>query len=352
MASFSSRYRPGDWVRIRSKEQILRTLDASGELDNLPFMPEMLRYCGKRFPVFASAHKTCDTVNKTGGRRMRNAVHLEGLRCDGAAHGGCQAQCLLFFKEAWLEPAPDDIVRMPVQTEADDQASEATLTQHAARFLADESEPTYACQATRLFDATDSMSPASPAQYAADVSSGNVPFATALKILFLTWVFNLRHLKVGWRVSCALYDRAHRVLMGGAPPHLEGTIPSGKPTPKLELNLQVGEIVEVLPKEQIVATLNTNNQNRGMAFDKEMVRYCGQHLKVTARVTHIVNEQTGKMLKFPTASLILEGVYCTSQYSERRLLCPRRIVPYWREIWVKRVSSDSGEIGSTALSHE
>ena len=111
MASFSSRYRPGDWVRVRSKEQILRTLDASSELDNLPFMPEMLRYCGKRFPVFASAHKTCDTVNKTGGRRMRNAVHLEGLRCDGAAHGGCQAQCLLFFKEAWLEPAPDDIVR-------------------------------------------------------------------------------------------------------------------------------------------------------------------------------------------------------------------------------------------------
>ena len=40
--------------------------------------------------------------------RMRNAVHLEGLRCDGQAHGGCQAGCLLYWKEAWLRRVPSD----------------------------------------------------------------------------------------------------------------------------------------------------------------------------------------------------------------------------------------------------
>src|SRR5436190_18027606 len=94
MNRFRSRYRAGDRVEVKSREEILATLDHEGALDKLPFMPEMLRYCGERLTVVASAHKTCDTVNKTGGRRMHDAVHLEGLRCEGSVHGGCQARCL------------------------------------------------------------------------------------------------------------------------------------------------------------------------------------------------------------------------------------------------------------------
>jgi len=77
--------RAGDWVEVRSVEEILATLDDLGSLDGLPFMPEMLQYCGRRFQVFKSAHKTCDTIATYRNRRMNNAVHLEGLRCDGAA---------------------------------------------------------------------------------------------------------------------------------------------------------------------------------------------------------------------------------------------------------------------------
>ena len=95
--------RAGEWVRVRSKAAILSTLDQDGQLQGLPFMPEMFAYCGKRFRVWKRAHKTCDTVNKTGGLRMTAAVHLEDTRCDGQAHGGCQAECLIFWKEAWLE---------------------------------------------------------------------------------------------------------------------------------------------------------------------------------------------------------------------------------------------------------
>src|ERR1700675_2894438 len=46
-----SRLRRGDVVEVRSEEEILRTLDPSGKLGALPFMPEMLRFCGKRFRV-------------------------------------------------------------------------------------------------------------------------------------------------------------------------------------------------------------------------------------------------------------------------------------------------------------
>jgi len=97
----AAKLRPGDLVEVRTKAEILATLDEQGRLDGLPFMPEMFAFCGKRFQVFKRAHKTCDTVFPVRGRRMKDAVHLE-TRCDGAAHGGCQAGCLLFWKTAWL----------------------------------------------------------------------------------------------------------------------------------------------------------------------------------------------------------------------------------------------------------
>jgi hypothetical protein len=105
--------RAGELVEVKTKEEILATLDDQGTLDRLPFMPEMLEFCGKRFKVFKRAHKTCDTIEYTGSRWMKNAVHLEGTRCTGSDHGGCQAACLLFWKEAWLRRVktwPEDLV--------------------------------------------------------------------------------------------------------------------------------------------------------------------------------------------------------------------------------------------------
>ncbi len=97
--------RPGDWVLVRSEAEILATLDDRGTLDDLPFMPEMLAHCGQRYRVFKRADKTCDTVKWSGLRRMERTVHLDMLRCDGSAHQGCQAGCLMFWKEAWLHRA-------------------------------------------------------------------------------------------------------------------------------------------------------------------------------------------------------------------------------------------------------
>jgi hypothetical protein len=65
----------GEWVEVRSKEEILRTLDHNGRLDGMPFMPEMFQFCGQRFRVYKSAHKTCDPHYRS--RRIHHAVHLE-----------------------------------------------------------------------------------------------------------------------------------------------------------------------------------------------------------------------------------------------------------------------------------
>src|SRR4029079_6607571 len=84
----------------------------NGRLDGLPFMPQMFKYCGQRVQVFKRAHKTCDTIagpQRATTRKLPDGVHLE-FRCDGKAHGGCQAHCLLFWKEAWLEHLDDETV--------------------------------------------------------------------------------------------------------------------------------------------------------------------------------------------------------------------------------------------------
>src|SRR6476659_9096572 len=59
----------GDVVEVRPAEEILAGLDERGELDALPFMPEMLQFCGRHFVVDKIAFKTCDTVTWTGLRR-------------------------------------------------------------------------------------------------------------------------------------------------------------------------------------------------------------------------------------------------------------------------------------------
>src|SRR5204863_121328 len=77
--------------------------DSNGTLDHMPFMPEMLPYCGKRFRVFKRADKTCDNILPWNMRRVRNAVHLMNVRCNGEAHANCDAGCLLFWNEGWLK---------------------------------------------------------------------------------------------------------------------------------------------------------------------------------------------------------------------------------------------------------
>ncbi|HWF60820.1 MAG TPA: hypothetical protein VN666_11005 [Nitrospira sp.] len=49
--------RAGDLVEVKSKDEILATLDEQGALDQLPFMLEMLQYCGKQLKVFKRVHE-------------------------------------------------------------------------------------------------------------------------------------------------------------------------------------------------------------------------------------------------------------------------------------------------------
>src|ERR1043165_1734134 len=63
----------------------------------------ILRSGCMRVEVCKPAHKTCFSTSVMQWRRMKDAVHLAELRCGGENHGGCQAGCLIFWKERWLK---------------------------------------------------------------------------------------------------------------------------------------------------------------------------------------------------------------------------------------------------------
>ena len=54
-------------------------------------------------------------------------------------------------------------------------------------------------------------------------------------------------------------------------------------------------------------------------------------------MTQILDEETGVMRTMKEPCIILDGVVCAAHYSSNRLLCPRELPSYWREVWLDRV---------------
>ena len=232
----------GEWVTVKSKEAILSTLDANGRLDGLPFMPQMFKFCGQKVRVFKRAHKTCDTVNGplTGyvGRKLPDGVHLEH-RCDGQAFDGCQAACLLFWKEEWLERSDE--------TQGSTSSTAGAATQSGARpggarcteedvwratraagSTAD--EPRYACQATELPRFTEPLKWWDARQYIEDYSSGNTPLIRMLRTFIYAVFFygTLANRRTVGRPTRWLYEVFRRAIGLSPMKRATGRIPVGQ----------------------------------------------------------------------------------------------------------------------------
>jgi hypothetical protein len=348
-----SRFRTGDIVEVRGKEEILATLDQHGSMDGMPFMPEMLQYCGQLFRVSAVAHKTCDTVRKTWkGRRIQTTVHLASLRCDGSAHGGCQAECNLFWKDAWLKPVNDEgngSTRFPanVLKVTFDRCTETQLLANTRLTSSvEEEELGYSCQATKLYEATEPLAWWDLRQYVFDVVTRNHSIGWVMGVLWLASLrWFLAHLPFGYQFIKSFNDWMHQRLTGRASPSLLGQIQRGVLTPSGRLGLRPGEYVRIKSQAEIEQTLDGASKNRGLFFDWEMLPYCDRVFKVRSRVSKIIDESTGKMLTMKQACIMLDGVVCSSQYNPSRLMCPRAIPPYWREVWLERVEGDQRSNG-------
>ncbi len=307
---------------IRSPEQILLTLDEAGRLDGLPFMPEMIGYCGRTVRVYRAAHKTCDTLAHAGVRRMERAVFLEGIRCDGSEHGGCQARCLIYWKEAWLQP----INKGRTSTRRRPQGSSASpgaactvdAVRAAARVGGSSPDERYACQATSLHEATLPLSRWDLRQYAADIASGNVGIGRMARV----WAERAQ-------------GRVRRIVRGAD----RLTITGGIAAPPLAGPVEPGRAVRIRSRAEIEAKLDATRRDRGLSFSDEMVPYCGEVHRVVGSVEHIIDDRSGRMLRLRDCT-ILDGVTCRGDY---HAFCPRDVYSYWRSAWLEDAKPEAAE---------
>ncbi len=314
--------RPGDVVEVRSAAEILETLDGKGALDHLPFMPEMLAHVGRRYTVSRRVDKACNTVDATGSRRMYDTVYLEDLRCDGSGHDGCQAGCRIYWKEAWLRRVDDQ----PGRADSNGQRGQASTelerlvrdATRATRELKGERVVAWRCQATDALEYSERLKTSSLAQYWREFRNGN--FGPFRYLLLLVRGFVL---EVARRLR----------LLKALPLHGPGAAPPA------ELGVQPGDLVQVRSADEIEATLDEEGFNRGLSFDREMLPYCGQTFRVKDTVDRIIDEKTGRMIKIPKDSLILEGAVCSGERTPGCWFCPRQIYPFWREAWVSPVEA-------------
>jgi hypothetical protein len=97
---------PGELVEVRSREEITRTLDASGRHSGLTFNDEMAQHCGKQFRV---RRRVTRIIDEGSGRMIQFkknvCIALEGVVCTGDRTNRlwfCRRDLYPFWREAWL----------------------------------------------------------------------------------------------------------------------------------------------------------------------------------------------------------------------------------------------------------
>lgn len=288
----------GEEVQVLGLEEIRATLDERGALDGMPFMPEMERFAGRRARVWRRADRVCVEGAPTM-RRLRDTVFLEDLRCDGAAHGGCQRECLLMWKEAWL--------RRP--TEGPRQAPAPRATNASSPPPAAAKGDGFFCQSTELLAASEPLAAWRPGQYLRDLATGNLSVAELARAFAAT---------LGYKAE----SLAARLSRRARAPR----------TPSERLGLAPGDWVVVKNLSEIEATLDAKQSNRGLEFSPGMSAYCGRRMRVSRRLERIILEATGEMRDLRD-TVLLENAYCDGACSRG---CPRASTLYWREIWLRR----------------
>ena len=305
-------YLAGEMVEVKSAAEIAATLDAEGRLDGMPFMPEMLAFCGRKLKVSRRADKTC-VEGFYGMRKLGGAVLLEEARCDGAAHGGCQRNCMMFWKEEWLRPPVSGEAIIVADLKAETSARR-TLANLPTRF-----GDRYACQSTTLGEITQPQSKWDVGHLVTDLRRGELAPIDFVLMVGRTLVNRLRGL-------AGLAD-------------LGALIGQGDGKSKAALDLRPGEWVRIRSADEITATLDADGRNLGLSFEPEMTRYVGGTYQVDFPVRSIILEETGEMAKL-NRTVALKGLACQGICAKN---CPRANTLYWREAWLERVEEAGAE---------
>jgi len=101
--------------------------------------------------------------------------------------------------------------------------------------------------------------------------------------------------------------------------------------------LQAGDLIEVLPLDEIERSLDANGKTGGLKFLRPMEDYCGRRMRVLKPVRRILDEHDHVMRKI-ARTVVLEGGICHGRGIYGREGCDRCCYFFWKEDWLKKVN--------------
>jgi hypothetical protein len=295
---------PGDSVFVRQASEIFDSLDDRGCFEGLPFMPEMLRWCGRKFAVQRIANKACIQAESVFIGSMPRCVILQMAdRCDGSAHGGCQMGCKFLWRPEWLSPEATEVPSY--------RDGELEVIRKQLLGLASVRNGHFRCQATELVQIATRTSAFELGQYFNDIRSG-IPVQQVIR--FLGGLAARKVTRKSESVSGTCHGR----------------------TPAAKLDLKVGDRVRVKSLSEICDTLDTKGCNRGLWFDAdEMAGFCEKELVVSRVLHRLIDEKSGNLRELKTPCVVLSESECSGVF---RRFCSRGMLHFWREVWLTRAS--------------
>jgi hypothetical protein len=92
---------PGEWVEVKSRQEIEATLDPAGKNRGLSFESEMVEHCGRRYRV---AFQVRQIINEETAQmaHLTNTVALDGVTCQGLYAKNCPRRNYFYWREIWL----------------------------------------------------------------------------------------------------------------------------------------------------------------------------------------------------------------------------------------------------------
>lgn len=292
----SLHFEAGDLVEVRSIQEILTTLDNKSKLGGIAFTPQMTEFCGKTFTICKKVTRMI--LESTGELRTLKipTVMLEGVVCNGKAHGGCDRSCLYLWPEAWVKKTPS-----VANKEQKGPIGGDSITDIPER-----------CQAN-FPDLTQATLP--------DTRS-------ALQLRRYWWRFKrgLWHLRV-----LGLFGFTSWTFFSGNRKQVHSD------TKAASLNLQPGDYIEVRSLKEIFATLDNDDKLKGMRFNREMAKFSGGRFRVYKRLDKMISEEDGKLLKVKTPTVMLEGAFCDGKSHG---MCDRYCFAFWREAWLRKIPDE------------
>jgi hypothetical protein len=92
---------PGEWVRVRSIQEILGTLDGRGLNRGLEFKPEMFLFCGRKVRVESRLQRLISEGDGEMKTIRTPCILLEGVHCHGQ-RSLCARGNYHYWREVWL----------------------------------------------------------------------------------------------------------------------------------------------------------------------------------------------------------------------------------------------------------